>query len=179
MEREVYVEVLAEDDRASGGDYVGRLRRFMYGTQDAPAIWQKVIGQMLVSRGFIASKVLACVFFNPETGLRLVAHVYDFLVAGDKQACEDLLADLQCEFEVEGSVIGMLNGKVSEVKCLGRRIRMTPCGLEISAYGKLARSIIEEADLVGANGCATPGLVGAGDKGGVGGQCGNTIARGC
>ena len=53
-ERELYVEVPAEDDRLEGRDMVGRLKKAMYGTQDAPSAWQKVVNAMLRERGFFA-----------------------------------------------------------------------------------------------------------------------------
>ena len=74
-----------------GRDVVGRLKRSMYGTQDAPAVWQRVVGQMLRDRGFLPSRTLACMYYNVETGLNIVAHVDDLLVVGEKTQCEALL----------------------------------------------------------------------------------------
>ena len=65
------MEVPAGDDRVQGRDVVGRLKRSMYGTQDAPAVWQRVVNQMLRDRGFLPSQPLACMYFNVETGLNL------------------------------------------------------------------------------------------------------------
>jgi hypothetical protein len=61
VERELYIEIPAEDERTKGRDVVGRLKRSMYGTQDAPAVWQRVVGQMLRGRGFLPIELLrAC-----------------------------------------------------------------------------------------------------------------------
>ena len=119
VERELYIEIPAEDDRTKGRDVVGRLKRSMYGTQDAPAVWQRVVGQMLRDRGFLPSRTLACMYYNVETGLKIVAHVDDFLVVGEKAQCAALLRDLKKDFEVEGDIVGLDGGEVSEVKCLG------------------------------------------------------------
>ena len=94
VERELYVEVPAEDDRVQGRDVVGRLKRSMYGTQDAPAVWQRVVNQMLRDRGSLPSRTLACMYFSVETGLKVVAHVGDFLIVGEKAQCEALHVDL-------------------------------------------------------------------------------------
>ena len=164
-ERELYVEIPSEDDRTKGQDVVGRLKRSMYGTQDAPAVWQRVVNAMLKDRGFAASRTLACVYINRETGVRIVAHVDDFLVVGDRLQCEKLLADLQKDFEVDGEIVGLQKGEVPEVKFLGRLIRATPQGMEIEADRRLAIKIVEEANLCGGKGVDFPGAAEA--KGGV------------
>ena len=38
VERELYIEIPTEDERVQGRDVVGKLKRSMYGTQDAPAV---------------------------------------------------------------------------------------------------------------------------------------------
>ena len=90
---ESFIEIPAEDERVQGRDVVGRLKRSMYGTQDAPAVWQRVVGEILRDRGFLPRRTLACMYYNVETGLKIVAHVDDFLVVGEKMQCEALLAD--------------------------------------------------------------------------------------
>ena len=66
------IEIPAEDERTQGRDVVGRLKRSMYGTQDAPAVWQREVGQMLQDRGFLSSRTLACMYYNVETELKIV-----------------------------------------------------------------------------------------------------------
>ena len=121
----------------------------MYGTQDAPAVWQRVVGQMLRDKGFVPSRTLACMYYNIETGLGIVAHVDVFLVVGEKTQCKALLADLQKDFEVDGEIVGLDSDEVSEVNCLGRIVRATPIGLEIEADKRLAIKVVDEANLVG------------------------------
>ena len=95
FERGLSIEIPAEDERTKGRDVVGRLKSSMYGTQDAPAVLQRVVGQMLRDRGFLPSRTLACMYYNVDTGLNIVAHVDDFLVVGEKIQCEALLTYLK------------------------------------------------------------------------------------
>ena len=39
----MYIELTDEDER-NGKDVVGRLRKALYGTQDAPVLWQRFKG---------------------------------------------------------------------------------------------------------------------------------------
>ena len=54
-------------------------------------------------------------------------------MVGEKTQCEALLKHLKQDFEVEGDVVGLDSGEVSEVKLLGRIVRAFPNGLEIEA----------------------------------------------
>ena len=94
-----------------------------------------------------------------------MAHVDDFLVVGERQQCEALLADLQKDFEVDGEIVGLQKGEVSEVKFLGRVVRATAAGMEIEADRRLAIKIVEEANLGGGKGVDFPG--GAESQGGT------------
>ena len=168
-ERELNGEVPAEDDRIQGRDVVGKLKRSMYGTQDAPAVWQRVVNQMLCDRGFRPSSTLACVYYNIETGLKLVAHVDDFLVVGEKRQCLALLDDLKKYVELDGDVVGLDTDEVPEIKMLRRTVRATPNGLEIEADKRLAIKVVTEANFVGGRGVENPGA--AAEAGGGGKNC--------
>ena len=52
VDREVYIELPEEDGRRNGGANIGLLLKSMYGLRDAPQIWQRVVRQMLLDRGF-------------------------------------------------------------------------------------------------------------------------------
>ena len=83
-EREMYIKVPVEDPDYVEGKHVGRLRKAMYGTRDAPAVWQKLVRQTLVNLGFTPSKTCACVYVHHVRKIRIVAHVDDFLCTGPK-----------------------------------------------------------------------------------------------
>ena len=91
MERKVCIVLPAEDARAEGGLKVGLLRKAMYGLREAPAIWQKVVRQLMGELGFKACATIPCMYYHPGRDLVVVAHVDDFLVCG----CRDELISLK------------------------------------------------------------------------------------
>ena len=112
------------------GKNVGRLRKAMYGTRDAPSAWQNLTKATLVKLGYMASRLVPCVYFNIKTGTFVVAHVDDFLVLGSVSNLLQLKKDLRQDFEVDGEVLGPDPGQVADVKFLGRSIRWNKNGLE-------------------------------------------------
>ena len=118
--------------------------------------------------GFEECKVTNGVFAHGLRDLRAVAHVDDFLVVGEKHECKAFLVDLKKDFEVEGGILGIEVGEVETIKFLGRTFRATVEGLEIEADQKLARSIVEKANLLRGSGVDTPGLSNAASEGGPG-----------
>ena len=63
--RRIYIQLPDED--ASPG-MVGRLTKSMYGTQDAPNIWQQHYTQLLVKAGYLRGKVKWLSVLSPDTG---------------------------------------------------------------------------------------------------------------
>ena len=50
-QRELWVE-LPDEDKTAGADDVGRLKKAMYGTRDAPMAWSREVEETLLSLGF-------------------------------------------------------------------------------------------------------------------------------
>ena len=50
--RSLYVELPPEDPLSASGRYVGKLERPMYGTRDAPMIWQGYLRETLLGMKF-------------------------------------------------------------------------------------------------------------------------------
>lgn len=143
-ERELFIELPDDDPRKEGGKNVGLLLKAMYGTRDAPAVWQRLVQRILGGLGFMASRTAACVYFHRQRRLKVVAHVDDFLVTGPRLELERFRKELQGEFEVDGDILGFCAGEVESAKFLGRTIRYTEAGFEWEADGKLVRSLLEE-----------------------------------
>merc|ERR1712018_514255 len=55
IKRRVYIELPAEDPRAKEGNLVGRLLKTMYGTRDAPQVWQEEVQTAMKEIGYEAS----------------------------------------------------------------------------------------------------------------------------
>ena len=102
VERELFIELPDEDSRKLGGQSVGRLRKAMYGTLDAPAVWQRLVQRVLCSMGFTASRTIPCVYHHRGRQLRVGAHVDDFLVISPKADLLKLRSDLKRDYEVDG-----------------------------------------------------------------------------
>ena len=86
--RSLYVEVPLEDPSAASGRYVGKLERAMYGTRDAPMIWQDHLRETLLDMNFKESVTHPRVFQHDTTDILLCVHVDDLLCTGLR---EDLM----------------------------------------------------------------------------------------
>ena len=160
VERQIFINLPEEDVRRNGGDNVGVLKKAMCGTRDAPAVWQRLVRRIMLELGFVSSLTSACVYVHHARGLRVVAHVDDFLVTGPKPELIELRRQLQLGYEVDGDIIGREADEKLEGKFLGRKIRIQPWGVEIEGDDKLVKGLLEE---FGANGksAETPGMPGA------------------
>ena len=143
-ERALFIELPEEDPRRDGGACVGRLRKAMYGTRDAPALWQRLVRRVMGDLGFRASRTAACVYVHPTRHLRVVAHVDDFLVTGPKAELFELRRQLQEGYKVHGDVLGLGTDEKKEGKFLGRTISHKPWGLELESDGKLVQGLLQE-----------------------------------
>ena len=54
----------------------------MYGTGDAPQVWQDHLRLVMERLGFAESKMMPGVYFNSSTGIEVATHVDDFFVVG-------------------------------------------------------------------------------------------------
>jgi hypothetical protein len=82
--RTVCVELPPEDPNHRCGKYYGLLEKAMCGARDAPQIWQEVVAEVMMRLGFKASLHHPSVYFHTERDIRVIAHVDDFLRAGDE-----------------------------------------------------------------------------------------------
>lgn len=157
-ERELYIEIPDEDPDKKGGINVGRLRKAMYGTRDAPAVWQILHKNILTELNFKPSRTTPCVYWNRERQLRVVAHVDDFLVTGPKGELLALKASLKRDYEVDGDVLSVEEGDAKQAEFLGRTISAQDWGIEIEADGRLAKGLLEEFDPESKLRADTPGM---------------------
>ena len=74
MEREVCIESAEKDARTSKGGYVGLLKKSMYGSRDAPFVWQKVAKHTLQHQRFYHVLCAHCTFVHS-----VAVHVGDAL----------------------------------------------------------------------------------------------------
>jgi hypothetical protein len=160
-EREIYVEITDEEKREVGADMCGILRRSMYGTQDASAIWQKDYVELLSSAGFTRGVASGATFDHKEWDLRVLVHGDDFLCLGDQQAIDDFEALLKTRYEFKKLAnIGWQESDDKEVVFLNRVIALKIQGgekkLVFEADVRHANMIVEQLGLSKANGVDVP-----------------------
>ena len=98
----------------------------MYGTQDAPNIWQSHYSGILIEGGHKRGKSNASVFYHPQHDVRVMVHGDDFLALGDQKHLSELEDLLRKSYELKClGIIGDHPEDKTEIHFLNRLIR---CG---------------------------------------------------
>ena len=102
-ERRVFV-TLPEGDEEPGK--CGLLKRTMYGTRDASAVWQRSYTTLLKKHGFQTGKAYPCTFYHAGMDVRLLVHGDDFLVLADEDGHRfvDKILSEEYEFKCDGHI---------------------------------------------------------------------------
>jgi len=158
IQRKVYIELPKEDPMSESGVWVGKLKKAMYGTRDAPQVWQGEVRRTLEEMGFTTSIGTPCTYYNEGTDVRVVAHVDDFLVTGPREELQRFRKELGVRYKLKSTMLGPGGDEVREGKFLGRTIRWTNKGLEWEGDGKLYRGLVEEWGMQECRGVVTPGV---------------------
>ena len=141
------------------GHLVAHLKRCVYGTRDAGAIWEDCYADALVELGFRRGIANPCCFYHVERDIMVVVHGDDFTALGghdDIMWYEDLLAT---KFEIKRrGHLGEGPGCVKEMRILNRIVRLTQDGLRYKADPRHAEMLIKAMDLVSSNALSTPGV---------------------
>ena len=81
VSRKIFVRLPPE--AARGARTHGRLKRAMYGTRDAPRLWQEHLASTLRGLGFVESETNNGYFYHRELDIEAVVHVDDILFTGE------------------------------------------------------------------------------------------------
>ena len=106
INRNVYIELPDEDPESQKGTLVGKLDKAMYGTRDAPAMWQEELERTMTASGFVASVAIPCVYQHPELGVSAVAHVDDILLVGPKEGLYEARRRMEARYKLKSNFIG-------------------------------------------------------------------------
>ena len=156
--RNIYVK-LPEEEGAGEGE-CGLLLKSMYGTQDAPAIWQDHYTQTLIQAGWKRGRSNGAVFYHPVLDARVLVHGDDFLCLGDEAAQEALDKTLREAYELKRTgEVGIGVAGSNQITFLNRVIRLEqhsgrPCAV-IEADSRHAELLIEELGLNNGKGVET------------------------
>ena len=102
----------------------------MYGTRDAPQVWQELVKTVMIELGFECCKTNPCVYVYDKGRVRLMVHVDDFMVVGHPDALRWLQGELAKKFEIKCTLLGVPGAMEGEVTFLGRTTRLTKDGLD-------------------------------------------------
>ena len=156
MEREVYIRLPDDDPMAKGGKYLGRLRKTLYGTRDAPLAWQRVVREFMEGLGFESCLLVSGTYVHRKRDLRIIAHVDDFMACGSSFDVHWFIDHMQNNYDIKHEILGFSKGDARAIKFLGRTVRCTPWGLSVGGDAKHARVLLEEWSMDDSRGVDTP-----------------------
>ena len=154
MKRKVYIELPTQDPRYGDGNLVGVLNKAMYGTRDAPQIWQDEVRKTMEEMGMVASAFQPSVYYHRAKGLIVVVHVDDFLCSGPSKSLGWLFDGLKRKYEMSKTVVG--HGSETEARYLNRTISYDGHGYTIEGDPKHFQTLKKEWDMVHCSGVDTP-----------------------
>jgi hypothetical protein len=142
MRRRVYIELPRQDPRHGSGDTVGLLKKAMYGTRDAPQIWQEEVQRTMEEIGFKVSMLHPSIYHHPGREVVVVVHVDDFLCSGEAGNLEWLYQSLRKRYDLSRTMVG--SEFEQECKYLNRIVRWTDRGFEIEGDPKHVNLLLKE-----------------------------------
>ena len=80
--------------------YMGKLNKAMYGTRDAPQVWQEEVRATMTALGFTECITQPGVYCHEEKTTQVVSHVDDFLCIGPKEALTWFGQALKTKYEI-------------------------------------------------------------------------------
>ena len=134
-------------------EIVGRLKKALYGTRDAPQLWQKELASTLKDLGFKDSRLHPGFFYHQGRDIALVSHVDDLLIGGTSKDFNWVIKSIEKKNDIKETDIE--NAK-DGLKFLGRRIERQGNGYVWSADPKHREIFSDEWGLVNANPVSTP-----------------------
>ena len=85
---------------------VGILDMSLYGTRDAAINFQKEVGKLMQSLGYITSKFNPSLFYHPSDDIKVLVHRDDFVAAGERSNILDFKEKLAKRFTIKSKVVG-------------------------------------------------------------------------
>ena len=161
--RKIYIELPPEDEASKDGQTCGLLVKSMYGTQDAPNIWQTPLHRGLCRRPASAE---GC---QMRWDVRVMVHGGDFLALGDAQHLEKLSQVLKDAYELKClGIVGDEDGDRTEAYFLNRLIRVEKKNgkgsIMIEADRRHVDLLIQAFGLEKANGVESPDVKKSADQ---------------
>ena len=140
--RKIYIELPTQDPCYGDGGLVGKLRKAMYGTRDAPQIWQREVQKSMESIGFSMSILQPSVYYHRGKRMVVVVHVDDFLCSGNIDDLEWLYQSLVQKYDMKRDLIR--KDTESELRYLNRRVRWKDGQFELEGDEKHVSILMKE-----------------------------------
>ena len=126
-----------------------KLKRWLYGMRKAASGWEEDFAENFKKEGFRRGRGAPTVFFNKDSGVRVVVHGDDFTVSGVKKGLEHLRDKMAEWYEIKDrGIMGSGRGEIREVKILGRTVRWTDEGIEYEADEKHRKELMKRTGLM-------------------------------
>ena len=120
---------------------MGRLKKALYGTRDAPQLCKKELGSTLEDLGFKDVPLHAGFFYHQGRDIALVSHVDDLLIGGTSEDLVWARKSIEKKYDIKETDIE--NAK-DGLKFLGRRIERQGDGYMWSADPKHREILLDE-----------------------------------
>jgi len=156
--RRIYMRLPKEDERYGTPGLLWRLVKAIYGTRDAPAIWQQEVRKVMESLGFTGSKSNPGIYWHSGRDIFVDVHVDDFLCCADRHQLEWLYMSLAQKFSLKKEMLGPEADAKTCVKFLGRELRWSDAGIEYEADDKHVKELLTEWCMENCRGVVSPGL---------------------
>ena len=138
---------------------VGKLKKCIYGTRDAGAIWEGCYGDALANMGFAQGKASPCCFYSAAWNVSVVVHGDDFTALGTATALDLYEAGMSKAFEVKlRGRMGPEPNDLKEIQILNRIVRYNDDGLTYEADPRHVELIIKALNLEDCKKVITPGV---------------------
>ena len=154
LEEEIYLR--APPEMGLGPGECLKVSKAMYGLRRAPRQWQIKRDRELIKMGFIVSTVEPNMYYNKETGVRIVFHVDDALVTGDPDAVDKCLEWMKTTLTIK--LMGYLHAEGDSVMNLGKKIVRIEGGFLMHDTDWRVDELIEIYGLQKAKTAVTPGI---------------------
>ena len=141
----IYIELPHTDPRHGDGTLLGKLRKAMYGTRDAPQIWADHVRATLENLGYLQSSYQSAVYSHPKKSVVIVAHVDDFLCTGDASELEELYAHLSETLELKKKVLSLEDDR--ETTYLNRILQVSEEGVKMIGDPKHSALLFKDWDI--------------------------------
>jgi hypothetical protein len=164
-QREIFIQLPAEDPRYGEPDLCGQLLQSLYGTRDASSNWEREYSRALTSSGFVKGVASPCHFWHQPWDVRLLVHGDDFFAVGPMQGLEKFERFMRDTYECKVQTIGMGEKDAKELRILGRVVTLEHGGISYEADQRHVEAVCKALNIAHSNPCTSPSEREAGPKG--------------